>query len=255
MFRRSKRLLSLMPRVCLLRVLSLAPGLALTALAADLELRPATGPTPEYAAHRADTPPTIDGDLSDPAWANAAGATLGFPWPEQAGPRQSTTVRLLWDDRNLYFAFDCDDGAITTKHERRDDPTYEDDAVELFLNPFPDRSEYVGLEINARGALYDYLFVHPHKLYANYDLKGIRLVARPRSAGSPGWTVEGAVPLANFVSQSDAAPVAIGTVWTMNLNRWDGTEPQRVFSIWSDSGRKTPNPHAPQRFGRLVFAR
>jgi hypothetical protein len=44
-----------------------------------------------------------------------------------------------------------------------------------------------------------------------------------------------------------------GSVWTANLNRWD--EPDRRLRIWSDPLQKTPNPHAPARFGQLVFVR
>jgi hypothetical protein len=209
---------------------------------------------PEYSAHRAVSAPVIDGDLGDPAWAAATVAPLGFPWPGQTGKHQATRVRLLWDDQRLYFAFDCDDTDLTATHEHRDDPTYEDDAAEIFLNPFPDRTEYVGLEINARGVLYDYLFVHPQKLYPNYDLKGVRLAATQHGGANPGWTIEASVPLDNFVDKWDKAPVQEGTVWTMNLSRWDGTEPQRAFSIWSDPGLRNPDPHAPARFGRLRFS-
>jgi hypothetical protein len=229
-------------------ILGLSAGLA-----AEPDLRPATQPAPEYIAHRASGPVAIDGNLSDVAWSGATTTTLGFPWPEQTGTHQATVVRVLWDDRNLYFAFDCDDTDITTRHENRDDPTYEDDTVEIFLNPFADRTEYVGLEINARSVLYDYLFVHPHRLYPNYDLKGAQLAAQRHDPLHPGWTIEGSIPLANFVGKWDRAPVQAGAVWRMNLSRWDGTEPHRVFSIWSDSGLKFPNPHSPQRFGVLRF--
>ena len=44
-------------------------------------------------------------------------------------------------------------------------------------------------------------------------------------------------------------------VWTANLNRWDGTEPNRRLSLWSDSGLEKPHPHNPKRFGELLFSR
>jgi hypothetical protein len=217
-------------------------------------------PVPEYIVRPANSPINIDGDLSDPAWSQAEVAHLVFPWPQQWGEHQETKVRLLWDKENLYVAFDVADTDITAVHQHRDDPTYKDDAVELFLNPFPDRNEYVGLEINACAVLYDYLYVYPHKLYANYDLKGVRLAGRREGTlnvstdRDKGWTIELAIPLVNLVNESDHAPVQDGTVWTMNLARWDGVEPQRVLSLWSDSGASRPTPHVPQRFGRMVFS-
>ena len=44
-----------------------------------------------------------------------------------------------------------------------------------------------------------------------------------------------------------------GTVWAFNLNRWDGVEPNRRMSIWSDSMQERPGPHAPERFGDMRF--
>jgi hypothetical protein len=224
------------------------------ARADERRLRPASKPLPEYIAHRTTDAMVIDGQLDERAWKSAPVVSFEFPWKEQTGPRQGTRVRLLWDAANLYFSFDCRDQEVTTRHEQRDDPTYEDDAVEIFLNPFTDRTEYIGLEINARGVLNDYLYVHPHKLYANYDLKGILLASKTHDATNPGWVIEGAIPLVNFVNKWDHAPVQHGTVWMMNLSRWDGVLPNRVLSIWSDSGLESPNPHSPQRFGRLRFA-
>ena len=39
----------------------------------------------------------------------------------------------------------------------------------------------------------------------------------------------------------------------MNINRWDGTEPNRRLSVWSNSAQPKPNPHNPDRFGEIVF--
>ena len=42
-------------------------------------------------------------------------------------------------------------------------------------------------------------------------------------------------------------------MYTANLNRWDGVEPDRRLSVWADSELDWPHPHAPARFGDLVF--
>ncbi|HEX2099883.1 MAG TPA: carbohydrate-binding family 9-like protein [Candidatus Synoicihabitans sp.] len=216
---------------------------------------------PEYTIRFTDTAPVIDGDLSDPAWATASEMELRFFWPKQTGDQQRTRVKLLWDDKHIYAAFTVADRDITAIHENRDDPTYEDDAVELFLNPFPNRSSYVGLEINARAVLYDYLHVHGEKLYANYDLKNVKLAHSLQGTLNrsddvdEGWTIELAIPLSNLIDKWDRADVRDGTVWTINASRWDGREPDRMFSIWSNSGLGHPDPHAPGMFGALIFAR
>ncbi|MBN2512651.1 MAG: hypothetical protein JXB18_06905 [Sedimentisphaerales bacterium] len=45
----------------------------------------------------------------------------------------------------------------------------------------------------------------------------------------------------------------VGTVYTANLNRWDGVQPDRRLSVWSDSKLNWPHPHAPEHFGKLTF--
>jgi hypothetical protein len=45
----------------------------------------------------------------------------------------------------------------------------------------------------------------------------------------------------------------VGSVWAANINRWDGVEPNRRMSNWSNPMQPNPNPHVPERFGRLVF--
>lgn len=221
---------------------------------------PLPAPLPEYAVARATNALQIDGRLDDAAWSKAAVLTLGFPWDAQSGAKQATTVRLLWDDRYLYVAYDCADADITARHTRRDDPTWEDDAVELFISPAAGSNSYVGLEMNARGVLYDYLNKFPHSLDKTFDLDGVLLAARrDGTLNQPdqdrGWTLEVAIPLAALQALDAAVPAAPGVVWSANLNRWDGSEPHRRLSMWSASGRPDPNPHAPQRFGRLRFVR
>jgi hypothetical protein len=159
----------------------------------------------------------------------------------------------------LYLAFECEDADIVAHHEQRDDPTYKDDAVEFFIRPNPKHSVYIGLEMNARAVLYDYVYVFPQVLLKAFDLKGVQLASHLdgtlniTSDRDKGWVLEVAIPLRNFSELNGNRPVVPGTVWTGNFNRWDGTEPNRRLSVWSDSGMVRPNPHNPSRFGELVF--
>jgi hypothetical protein len=191
----------------------------------------------------------------------ATTATLQFPWEQQTGAKQKTTVRLLWSDDMLFVAFECEDADIVAHHEQRDDPTYKDDAVEIFIQPNPKTSIYIGLEMNARAVLYDYVNVYQQALMKAFDLKGVQLAANLdgtlnlTSDRDKGWALEVAIPLKNFSELMGGRPVETGTVWTANLNRWDGTEPNRRLSVWSDSATVRPSPHNPKRFGQLVFVK
>ncbi|MHA4867235.1 carbohydrate-binding family 9-like protein [Duganella sp. PWIR1] len=216
--------------------------------------RPVQAPVPDYEVRRAKAEIVIDGHLDDSAWRNAASIDLQFPWNQQTGSQQATRARLLWDDAYLYVAYECEDIDITARHTHHDDPTYEDDAVELFIDTGSDKPGYIGLEMNALGVLYDY-FKSTRGLDKSYDLKGVRIAVQRQgtlndaSDQDKRWVLELAIPLSNF-----SQPAMVGTVWKANLNRWDGTAPHRRLSMWSDSGKLQPDPHQPERFGRLHFS-
>ena len=215
-------------------------------------------PIPSYEVKRASGRITIDGKLDDKPWAAAPAIEFIFPFPNQTGAKQKTTAKLLWDDENLYVGYDCEDADITAVHLERDDPTYQDDAVEIFINPKPTQTgAYFGLEMNARAVLYDYLMYDARYAFKRFNMQGVRLATyirgtvNMRGDEDKGWSLEVAIPWVNF-EEFSKRPTP-GTSWTANLNRWDGTEPSRRLSMWSDPVQQRPNPHVPARFGQLVF--
>jgi hypothetical protein len=226
------------------------------------QTRPAP-PLPKYEVKRATSPIVIDGKLDDKAWAAANTTELTFPWESQTGAKQKTVARLLWDDENLYVSYECEDADITAQFTQRDDPTWRDDAVEIFINPLPDRqtNAYIGLEMNARGVLFDYLSVavtpSSRLIFKRFNLEGVKVATslngtlNKRDDKDRGWSLEVSIPWVNF--QEFSGRPTVGAVWSFNLNRWDGVEPNRRMSIWSDSMLEKPGPHAPERFGEMRF--
>jgi len=216
-------------------------------------------PVPRYEVKRAATAITIDGKLDDAAWAAAPAVTLQFLWESQTGPKQMTRVHLLWDAQALYVGFDADDTDITAQYQQRDDPTYRDDAVEIFINPNPQQEVvYYGFEMNARGVLYDYLNYNSRTLFRRFDATGVKIATSLRGSlnvrtdTDSGWSLEAMIPWPNFEELSRRPPVG-GTLWKANFNRWDGVEPNRRMSIWSDPQNDESWPHVPSRFGEIVF--
>ena len=140
----------------------------------------------------------------------------------------------------------------------RDDPTYRDDTVEIFINPKPTQTGiYYGLEMNARAVLYDYLMYDSRYALKRFNMQGVKLASfirgtlNARGDQDTGWSLEVAIPWVNF--EEMAKRPAAGAVWKANLNRWDGVEPNRRMSIWSDPLQSGPRPHVPARFGELEF--
>ena len=114
-------------------------GCSVLALLAVTGVPAALADSPTYTVHRAGTPITIDGKLDEPAWIGApdVGAFV-FPW-YRAGKKEQTVAKMLWDDRNLYVAFLCEDAHIWAEHTERGSSVWKDDTVEVFTAPNPDR--------------------------------------------------------------------------------------------------------------------
>ncbi len=211
-------------------------------------------PVPRYNIHRTKEKIAVDGKLSEKAWKKSTPVILMFPWEFQTGKKQPTSVKLLRDQDYLYVGYECEDSDLTATLENRDDPVYKDDCVEIFINTNPAADHYFGFEMNARGVLYDYFFAYPEKHNLTPNLEGVLLKTEMRGTLNQstdqdrGWTLEVAIPFKSL----NATPKK-GDQWKIQLNRWDGTGPNRRLSMWSNSGMKKANPHNPERFGKIVF--
>ena len=215
---------------------------------------------PSYEVHRTTVPIVIDGAVDAEEWAAASPAVeFIFPWDEQTGAKQKTRARLLWDNTNLYVAYECEDSDITASQTDRDSNVYRDDTVELFLNVVPEQIvAYYGIEINVQCVYMDYLWTEEEYYHKNLQFEGVEVATKidgtlnQRDDTDTGWSLEVAIPWSNFSAMGRRGP-RVGTVYEANLNRWDGVNPDRRLSLWSDSQLDWPHPHAPAHFGELRF--
>ena len=90
---------------------------------------------------RFETPPAIDGKLTEDAWTECEILQLHNI---RRGPLKNATIaRVGYDDGHLYVAFRCEEAAmdrlVTVWHhaEERDNTIWQDDCVEIFLGPDP----------------------------------------------------------------------------------------------------------------------
>jgi hypothetical protein len=245
-------------RILLAFMLAATSLLAQTPAPAQAPPAPAP-PIPRYEVKRAASPITVDGKLDEAGWAKAsAPATLQFFWESQTGAKQKTLAKILWDDQALYLGFEADDADINGQLTERDSAVYRDDALEIFINPNPKQEVlYYGFEMNVRGALYDYLNYTERTFFKRYDATNVKIVTTVRGTlnvrtdTDEGWTLEASIPWQNFEELSRRP--AVGAIWKANINRWDGVEPARRMSEWSDPVQRTAWPHGAARFGELVF--
>jgi len=162
-------------------------------------------------------------------------------------------VRLCWDEAALHVRFDCEDRDAWGTYRQRDDPIYEEEAVEVFLAPGEgDPARYFELEVSPLGVLFDARIHNPTSRRADmttdttWDCPGLRWAAGSGAVRQDWWVV------LSIPWPSVAPPGELPRIWRANFYRIerprDG-EPE--FSCWSPTFTRPADFHQPSRFGFL----
>lgn len=139
-----------------MRAIRTALTISLCALAAVARAQEPT----ELRAIHADTPPRIDGDLSDVVWQTPPlqlAEWISYNPVRGDSGSDRTEVRVAYDDRNIYFAFHCidrDPSRVRATLSRRDD-AFNDDWVGVSLDSTGSGQSAYHLFINPRGVQMD----------------------------------------------------------------------------------------------------
>ncbi len=224
---------------------------------------PAAGPgklsgvdhLPLYRVARAAGPIEIDGRLDEPAWEAAlqmplVGSLTGAP------PRHPTVARVLRDERHLYLAFDCRDDQVFVRSGRQhDDPIYEDEVVEVFLDPAGTGRDYVEIEVSPAGVTFDARFESWRSDLGRARAWESGAVAAAWIDRGPavdrGWTVELRLP--TDALRGAAPPPGPGSRWRANLYRLETHNRAGAVEGQAFSPPYRGDFHALDRFGWLVF--
>jgi len=265
----------LRPRIWLLCAFSLC---ALATIAGEKPKESKKAATvPSYVIQRAKSKILVDGKINEDGWRKAKGVgdfVFGY-LKEKTGKEEQTSFKILWDDEYLYFAVVCEDRSLLSLHTDRDGRIPEDDSVEIYITPNPKKPErHFAFYVNIHAALYD----------EKFDAKGGRIpkknfdttaTARKQSWDSTGvkvkatfdgtlnnhkdtdrsWSLEIAVPFANFADAAVRLPPKPNDVWKLNPNRHaynpDGS---CHYSQWAPTIATTGSFWGPELFGEVIFA-
>jgi Domain of unknown function (DUF5916)/Carbohydrate family 9 binding domain-like len=139
----------------------------------------------------------IDGLLNEPAWSQAQPATdFRQERPIEGAPAsENTEVRVLFDDRNIYFAiraFDSDAAHINARELVRDASFSNDDKVEILLDTYHDRRNAFRFAVNPLGTQQDALITDEGRdVNISWDAPWIS----EGRINAEGFIVEIAIPL------------------------------------------------------------
>jgi len=212
---------------------------------------------PTYEVIKTKLPVNIDGVLNDEAWGEA---DLIDNFVLNTGNSPSpylTEAKVLYDDEFLYFAFRCADDNIWSTKTKRDDHLWEEEVVEVFLQPNKNEKSYIELEVNPLGALLDsYMLDSVRNLpFDSWNITDIKWAVSVEGTidGEPGdseWCCEIAFPLLNAVTAVNIPPQN-GDAWYMNLYRAE-LKPAYTLISWSPTFKD--DFHMPGFFGKLIFS-
>jgi len=240
------------------------PALALSALVVLAAASPHEAAAPHeggYGVARSSAPRDALLAAADTAWAIAPAVTWGpEPYP--------TRFRAVWSDLGLFLRFDATDPAPWHTMTQRDEHLWEEEVVEIFIDPDRSGRDYYELEISPANVTCDLRMISPwpdKKGDASWDLAGLvtRAHVNQDAAGkTKGWTATAFLPWSGFRSLPSAKTVALppkpGDRWRFNLFRIKrpggkaAPEKGAVEVAWSPS--EEPSFHVPRVFRDLVFA-
>ncbi len=202
---------------------------------------PAAEEHPVLSSQKIESPPVIDGVLTDPAWSGAPTlSTVLISYNPLRGTilPMKTEIWAAYDSRNLYFAFHCQDpepDKIKTSVSQRDH-IFSDDWVGISLDALGSRQSSYDLFVNPDGIQADIL-----DSTSNGEDTSPDWVWESAGKKTPeGYQVEICIPLRNIRYQSGDT-VVMGILFWRKISRlglsgsWPAIpEGKWVFGIHAD---------------------
>ena len=238
-------------------------------------------------------PPVIDGNLFEIVWQEAA---LLSPFQNADGtaePQNPTETFLMWDAENLYIGVK----AYVTKSQlphisqtQRDSPIWEDECIEILIDPNLQTDIYYHFVINPIGAFFDQVVnvpgqpdfrFAPHDVQLTLDRKTMQTAFNTDSKWNSNtkvatqinatfWSIEVALPreMLEKLSKSDLQDKsALENRWFFNIHRkaysrvvnTEALAPttQREYSYWLPTyDSEYPWwPHTPHQYVGILSER
>jgi len=158
----------------------------------------------------------IDGELTEPDWEKALPIRQFIQFEPDAGSplTEPTEVRILYDDRHIYFGFVCGESErakLIANKMRRDTMLWDNDNVFVLLDTYNDRRSGFFFRVNPLGAREDVAIMDSgdsrnENWNAVWDCRS--------KINADNWTAEIAIPFSQLRFKAEAA-----LTWGLNVGR------------------------------------
>ena len=209
----------------------------------------------------------VDAGWSSAEWRAVAPATIAHFHARSSVHRPRTEVKLLRSDAGLHVHFRVRDRYVRVAHVGFQAEVHKDSCVELFVRP-GGIGGYLNFEMNAGGSLLasfieDWArtpkgFRRCRSLDSKWDERILRfhnLPDRidPEITRPTDWNIQYTSPWVLFAEVTGHGQPGVDEMWTGNFYKCGDETSHPHWAAWSPIGEAL-NFHAPECFGRLVFA-
>ncbi len=225
----------------------------------------------------------IDGNINEIVWQKAEWTDLfqDIEGDIKPKPEFETKVKMLWDNKYLYFAVEIEEPNIWATLTKRESVIFYDNDFEIFIDPDGDNHNYYEYEINAFGTEWDLLLTRPYrdgvKPLNEWNITGIKSAVKIYGTINNSddidscWTIEIAMPW-KAISLNKKSPFhpKNSEQWRMNFSRveWqtDIVEGKYVKRKNPETNKNLPennwvwspqyaiNMHQPETWGYVQFS-
>jgi hypothetical protein len=163
--------------------------------------------------------------------------------------QEPTQVRTCWDSSAFYVRFECRDDYVVSEFTNRDDPLYEQDVVEVFIDEEGTGRRYLELELSPSNVVFDAIIQNDHgkiSLNTSWDADGLETSVH-LEGDLRIYVIK--LPFTNLQQTPQ-----LGTKWRINFYRIDeDRNSNRYYQAWSPTG--AVDYHIPACFGTLLFTK
>jgi len=239
----------------------------------------------QYVAYRTIDDITVDGKFEESSWKNAEWTEnhVHIVFKGYKNPNLDTRSKMVWDDENMYFAGFLEEPNIYAHLTKKDTVICRESDFEIFIDVDSDARNYVEIEFNALGTIWDMTYAKeldkgalPKSWYwiptsEPWDVEGMRLTVRTYGTlnypfdKDDGWSYECSIPWSTLQERSLSGDKLNRNGASMRVNfsrvqfnikeEWPITDWRPIKGVdWLWSPMLTYRAHITEAFGRVIMS-